>query len=70
MISKCIPKSGYAAEVKIPCCGSLSKLMVELVGRTCSCVGCSKRDVSVNVHYVCWVLEAFYQKYGVVEFKP
>ena len=56
----------------MPHCGSSSEMMMELVERICSCVGCSKHDidVSVNVHCVCLVLEAFYQKHDIMEFEP
>ena len=59
MIGKCIPKPGYVAEIKMPHYGSSSEVLVELVERTCSCVGCSKFDVPVDVHCVCLVLESF-----------
>ena len=29
MIGKCVPKPGYAAEIKMPCCGSSSEVRVD-----------------------------------------
>ena len=34
----------YAVEVKMPCCGGSTEMMVELVERTCSCV-CKSNNI-------------------------
>ena len=42
-------KSWLCSWNKMPRCDSLSEVMMELIERTFSCVGCSECDISVNV---------------------